>query len=366
MRLAIIDLVRWDYTVRTPLERPLGGSQSAICYLSVELAKLGHEVFLANQHPQADYLDGVYHTPIQSLPIATLRSMDAVVVQNNASPALELRNFLTPEQPLILWTQHAHDQPGMQKLRDPNVRGAFSHFAFVSDWQRDQFVQEFSVPRSATAVLRNAISPPFLASESRPFDWSQPRMAYTSTPFRGLNWLLESIFPQIRAAIPSATLDIYSSMAVYQVAGDKDQADFGALYDLARTMPGVNYIGSVAQARLAEALAGTWLLSYPNHFAETSCISVMEALAAGCDVVTSALGALPETLAGLGTPIELTGDASAYCDRFAQAVIEKHALAMRDPRAYQALREQRIAVARRANWAQRAQDWTDCLARWIR
>ena len=46
MEIAFLDLLYWDYDVATPLERPLGGSQSGLCYLAVELARRGHRVTL--------------------------------------------------------------------------------------------------------------------------------------------------------------------------------------------------------------------------------------------------------------------------------------------------------------------------------
>jgi hypothetical protein len=38
MKLAVLDPVDWDYTPFSPLERPMGGSQSALFYLTPALA----------------------------------------------------------------------------------------------------------------------------------------------------------------------------------------------------------------------------------------------------------------------------------------------------------------------------------------
>src|SRR6185312_6187435 len=55
------------------------------------------------------------------------------------------------------------------------------------------------------------------------------RLAYTSTPFRGLDVLLD-VFPRIRAACPDTELDVFSSMRVYGMAEEDDRRQFRALY----------------------------------------------------------------------------------------------------------------------------------------
>ena len=116
-------------------------------------------------------------------------------------------------------------------------------------------------------------------------------LGYTSTPFRGLEVLL-SAFPEVLIEFPEAELKVFSSMKVYQQ--DERGDAFAPLYKRCRTTPSVHYVGSVPQPRLAEELKAATILAYPNTFAETSCIAVMEAMAAGLHIVTTDLGTLPD------------------------------------------------------------------------
>ena len=48
MKIAIFDS-GWEYSVNTPYEKPLGGTQSAICYFLEEMAIRGHQTYLFNK-----------------------------------------------------------------------------------------------------------------------------------------------------------------------------------------------------------------------------------------------------------------------------------------------------------------------------
>ena len=63
----------------------------------------------------------------------------------------------------------------------------------------------------------------------------------------------------------------------------------------------VNYLGFVNNKEIIDLLKKIHIFSYPSVWHETSCISAIEAMAAGCEVVTTNLGALYETCSPFAT-----------------------------------------------------------------
>jgi glycosyltransferase involved in cell wall biosynthesis len=362
--IVFMDATAWPYDPDTPFGRPLGGSQSAACYLAPELVKLGHRVTLANRADEPRVVRGVRCQPIGGMEDSVLRNADCVVHLSDFvdSYLAELKAQCRPDARQILWTGHAHDRAAVAGLAESEIQSLIDGFAMVSEWQAACYCQAFGLDPARIGILRNAVGPAFVDLFSGepilPAKEGPPTLCYTSTPFRGLDRLLMA-FPRIRAAVPDARLEIYSSMAVYNVLLDPHEP----LYDAARTSCGVTYHGSVAQPVLAQALRRATMLAYPNTFAETSCIAMMEAMAAGCAVVTSDVGALPETGAGF---IDLTpplADADAHAEAFADRVIQLLAARQADPAGTEARMQAQVAyVVAENNWPRRAEQWTAWLS----
>jgi len=138
MKLAFFDPVDWDYTPFSPLERPIGGTQSAICYLTPELAALGHEVTLINNVSRPGIYAGVRCPGLAgSLTADYLNQFDVVIGINSAMGARLRQNGI--RTPLILWSQQAATQKDVQQLRQPEERQAWSAYFLVSDWQAQAY-----------------------------------------------------------------------------------------------------------------------------------------------------------------------------------------------------------------------------------
>jgi glycosyltransferase involved in cell wall biosynthesis len=273
----------------TPDNRPLGGSQSACIYLSRVLASHGHEMIIYNYTDgEPGMYSGVEYRHIKNM--ETDDNSDVDVFMSIRDP--RLYQIWNGTGIRILKIQDDFNQPLPELLTNPAIRVNNHHYLFVSKWQMKRLITTFQLPERLCLVHPNGFWKP-----NFPLEFSVPtgnKLAYCSTPFRGLEELLD-LFPEIRRQVPDAELHVFSDMKIYQYTDEKDQERCGHIYAKLE-QPGVVNHGSVGQQQLAHELTKCKILAYPNKFPETSCIAAMEAQAAGCVVVTSDLGALPETV----------------------------------------------------------------------
>ena len=359
MRIMFVDLMGLAYDTTTPFSKPMGGTQSAVAYLAKELAALGNEVMVINGVPEPRETDGVRFA---SLPCPTeeMNSYDVIVLVA-ASIGQTIRG-LGVTRPMILWCHHAPDQSSVQSLTNPDERGSFQGFAMVSHWQAMGYISTFGLEAENVRILRNAASPMVSAATPKA-PWydrgTPPTLAYTSTPFRGLDVLLMA-FPMIRAKVPEARLRVYSSMGIYGQTKEEDQ--FTALYELAHVLPGVEYVGPLPQAQLAEALTEVDYLAYPSTFAETSCIAVIEAMTVGAHIISTPLGALPETTSGFATMVDPNlPHPIMFASRYATTVADK--ILSCKPDEDRITRQNQIDVAHQVySWKERAVTWNGWLS----
>jgi glycosyltransferase involved in cell wall biosynthesis len=85
-------------------------------------------------------------------------------------------------------------------------------------------------------------------------------------------------------------------------------------------MKNVYYKGFAMNQAVRKSLQTSHILAYPSTFPETSCLAAIEAGAAGCKIVTTDFGALPETCAGWATQIPYTEDRRDLTERYAQTL----------------------------------------------
>lgn len=358
MHICLVDLSALDFTPHTTLTEPLGGMQSGLGYLAQELVRRGHAVTILNRTSRPGNYGGVECVSLVQSQFQPVFDRADIVVSIYCDG--QLLRHLGVRCPLVLWTGHNSDEPTVQKLHAKAEREAWDAIVFKSRTQADEFKTKFGLDESLFHVIGNAISPLVAETPRRETYFFQsdadPKLIYSSTPFRGLQTLLDA-WPRIRMSLPMSTLDIYSGMRVYQQNSDHQFTD---LYNHCRSLEGVTYFGSVNQAQLATSFTRADILAYPSTFRETSCITVMEAMASGCMVVSTKLGAIPETCAGFGVLVEIPKPTHhrSLVDDYAGAIVHAVNQARRNPdQSVRMLSEQAIHAREFYHWPRRAADF---------
>jgi len=200
---------------------------------------------------------------------------------------------LHPTKPNILWQQNSYDQPNLAPwFQNKDNHKKYDWYVFNSHWCYEKFRMMFDIPTEKSLVIKNAID----KIETRSLDYNKGdpiKLIYTSTPWRGLSVLLGAM--QL-VKNKNIHLDVYSSTQVY---GDQFKSanddKFQGLYNQAAALKNVSYIGYKPNEYIKENLKNYHMFVYPNIWEETSCIALIEAMAAGLYCITTDYGALFET-----------------------------------------------------------------------
>ena len=195
----------------------------------------------------------------------------------------------------VLWMQHFVNQQEAKNLGSKDYVNKLDYIVFNSNWNFEKFQYQFKIPENKSLVIKNAIEK--IDFHEKPKD--KINLIYHTTPWRGLLHLLK-VFKRLN--LQNTELNICSSTIIY---GKKFDSILGKKYENVfeecKNTKNVNYLGFVKNNKIIELLKNMHIYSFPSIWPETSCISAIEAMAAGCEVVTSNLGALYETCAPFAT-----------------------------------------------------------------
>lgn len=225
--------------------------------------------------------------------------------------------FIDPDKKNILWQHLPADQPFVQGVRDKYFQRQLDASVYVSHWQHEKYRWMHQIPLDTVFVIKNAIEPiEFIAKPK-----GKIKIIYASAPYRGLDVMLDAFSMLDRTDVE---LDVYSSTTIYgkdyvEYEGDK----YEPLFKRAREMKNVNYIGYVPNAELIKAMQEAHILAYPCIFEETSCLTVIEAGAAGCRLVTTNIGALAETGSEFARLVPIQAEYKGIVASYAQALNEE-------------------------------------------
>jgi glycosyltransferase involved in cell wall biosynthesis len=299
---------------KTLEERPLGGTETALIRLAAALASRGHQVtvFTSHRNPPGGPHDNPLYLPHER--VAEVRGCDVFVAVQDWRPVL----FHIPAKKTWYWTGDSFDQYINFGIGEKRVHPRIDRFLAVTNWHARTLCEASGFPFEKAWVIPYGIQlSDFEGQEPR----NRKRLMYSSSPSRGLQFV-PALYTELKRKHPDLELHVFSGLSIYdteQPFSGPDVGPYRQIVEVLRKLPGCTVHGNVLQKQLAREFMKSGLLFYPNSFLETACITAMESLAAGCPVVSSAAGALPETVQDGGLLVPGTPGTPQYSAAFLQA-----------------------------------------------
>jgi len=235
---------------------------------------------------------------------------DINLILNNTNDDLIERDKIN-----VLWMHHFVNQKEAENLGSKNYVDKLDWIIFNSNWNFEKHVYQFKVPESKCLVIKNAIEK--IEFKEKPKD--KISLVYHTTPWRGLTLLLK-LFKKLN--LKNVELNICSSTIIYGKKFDNALGkNYESLFKECKNTKNVNYLGFLENNKTIELLKKMHIFSHPSIWPETSCIAAIEAMASGCEVVTTNLGALYETCSPFGTFVNFDRNFDNLEKRYSQILL---------------------------------------------
>lgn len=325
-------------------EGGIGGSETAVIHMAQLLGKAGWTVDVYNMPGMyAGTYDGVGYWPFQWYDANTCPELLIGWRQNG----MLLADYNVGG--LVKWC-YCHDLH-MGNNITPERAAFYDRIMGVSQWHSDymQMVYPFLNNLKPT---RNGIDRTrfYHEVERNPF-----KVVYSSSPDRGMVELLK-MWPLVVRAVPQAELHLYYGWDNIDKYPQMQQFKQQVVNLIERT-PCVTWHGRVNQDELAKEFLSAGVWAYPTAFLEVSCITAMEAMAAGVAILSSDCGALPETVGDRGILVKGRVNTEPYQRQFVGHLVSL--LQNEEWRSEWAVKG--LAHASSLGWEKVAEDW---IAEW--
>ncbi|GEM_PF-4990961 len=334
------------------LHDALGGSESALIFLARACAERGHRVVVYCPCTQPGRYDGVEYRSHREFFFANALTPPKVLIASRFDMYLPAT---TRARRKLLWAHDVASLPIYNHLT--HTAPTFDELICLSEYHRASWRERLALRPEQIFLTTNGFDPTLF---STPTTARKKQLIYTSRPSRGLD-----ICVKVTAALQHEFPDLSLLACTYtpytnQVA---DDPEVKALQQLL-TQPFIHFHGGLDKTALARALQESLLMLYPNTSgAETSCIAAIEAMAAGCPVITSDRGALPETVPHqVGGIVVPRAEENALVESLAAAA----ATLLRDTNAREQLSHSaRRYACERFPWSVVAEQWLQHLAPYL-
>jgi UDP-glucose:(glucosyl)LPS alpha-1,2-glucosyltransferase len=234
----------------------------------------------------------------------------------------------------------------------------FHRLIFVSHYQMENWIREYDIPRSHCVVMKHALIPIEVLEKPK----NKIVLVHHSNPQRGLS-LLVDVFEKLCEEYDNIELKVHSSWKIYGMNSWEEEFENNKksdLYERLEKHPKIKNIGYLPNDKLKKSLASSHIFPYPNIMPETFCLSLLEAMSAGCLCVHPNFGCLPETASNWTMMYPYHEKIIPHEERFYQE-LKKAIEIVNTKQTQEHLKKQKEYVDYLFNWERRTQDWIELL-----
>lgn len=323
MKIAIIDIIGLPYDDRTVDTQGLGGSESAVIYMSRALAQLGFSVTVYNNcnvdHAQPGIYNGVTYRPLNELSLPEL--YDVVVSSRTVIPFVDPANYPQLNDGRTLALQHLNIYQNI--VVQAKQRVLWMHDTFCLG---DNLIEELAVSDRITDIFTlSDFHLTYVANchhgRRRNFEVLKPRLfitrngarnyaneidlkakdpdlfVYNASVTKGMVPLVNEVWPRVKQQIPQAKLKVIGGYYRFSSssAPDQQEQDWRRMVaDPRYAALDIEFTGVIPQREIANILTQATFTLYPTAFPETYGISTLESLLYNTPAITCRFGALEE------------------------------------------------------------------------
>lgn len=229
-------------------------------------------------------------------------------------------------------------------FKDLGYSNRIDHYIFTSYWQSNITTRLLDIPEDKVTVIKNATT---AGDQELKEKSNKIKIAYTSDPFRGLDVLLDA-WKLVKDK--DCELHIFPSVN-----------SLPELVNKCKTIPGVQYRGTLPHSKLKTELTDFDILAYPSTFEEVCSNSVIEAISTGLRVITSSSASMPEVTEGWAKLYPQYKNKQTHAKVVAE-LLDQEIEACRDGIYKEQSELQREIYAPAWSWDERVYDWEDLLS----
>lgn len=330
------------------LQEGIGGSEEAIIRLAPKLAAMGYKVVVFAKPGHRAGLDQETGVMWRNYWECNLDDEFDIFIAWRA-PFIFDRKIKARKS--YLWLHDVMEPGEFTPERIEN----FTKCIVLSDYHRSLFPM---ISDEKILMSGNGIDPEdfdFVTAVRDPH-----KIFYGSSHVRGLAYLYE-IWPEVKAAVPEATLDVFYGRDSYDKINRGNPERMKWMDDMiakAKELDGVTDHGKVGQDEIVRRMFGSAVWAYPCPFPEIYCITAVKAQAAGAVPVSTNFAALDQ-MVQFGSKIDIPNDGGVgradkeFLENYKNALIDM----LKHPEKQEAQRKEMMAWARTHSWQSVAEQW---------